>query len=216
MLFFFRGFCVKVKTPRCFSLILVATVEADQRYWLIQCGAPKIGKLVEFTRQIDRSMIDTSTVEWVNVSQLPSGPTLQMFPKVMLMEAEWKKTLHAFHVDFHSSRWDKTLLRVSFAKPGSPEQPSIGSFLMDFPSTLHRFNHRWWMLTNLYHIWLVVWNPGILWLSIQLGMECHHPMWVRLAQGSCKGFGSYTGWWFGTCFYFPFHKKGMSSQPHWL
>jgi len=65
----------------------------------------------------------TSTVEWVNVSQLPSGPTLQMFP---LMWCWWKQSdisLHAFHVYFHSSRWDKTLLRVSFAKPGSPEQP---------------------------------------------------------------------------------------------
>ena len=64
----------------------------------------------------------TSTVEWVNVSQLPSGPTLQMFP---LMWCWWKQSdisLHAFHVYFHSSRWDKTLLRVSFAKPGSPEQ----------------------------------------------------------------------------------------------
>ena len=71
---------------------------------------------------------------------------------------------------------------------------------MDFPGTL--FNHRCWMLTNLYHIWLVVWNHEILWLSIHLGMECHHPKWVRLTQGSCKGFGSYTGWCFGTFFIF--------------
>ena len=122
----------------------------------------------------------------------------------------WKQSdipLHAFHVYFHSSRWDKTLLRVSFAKAGSPEQASIGSFLMDFRGTLHRFNHRCWMLTNLYHIWLVVWNPGILWLSSDLGMECYHPKWVRLTQGSCKGFGSYTGW-FGTFFIFHFIQKG--------
>ena len=28
---------------------------------------------------------------------------------------------------------------------------------------------------DIYNHWLVVWNLGILWLSIQLGRECHHP-----------------------------------------
>ena len=43
--------------------------------------------------------------------------------------------------------------------------------------------HNWRDETSAKLYWLVVWNHGIyiiLWLSIQLGMECHHPNWLSL------------------------------------
>ena len=59
-----------------------------------------------------------------------------------------------------------------------------------------RFSHRPTHIFPCFFSWLVVWNHGILWLSIQLGISIH-PNWLIFFRGVAQPPSRETTWTWG-------------------